>query len=200
MRTRNLIFGTVVTTFLLAGSVQAEVWKVDDSHTEIKFSVNHFFTPVTGRFESFDVELDFNAEDPSLSKVEAKIKVASVNTGNDRRDKHLRSADWFDASKYPYMTFESTAVRQVGDQIIAKGNLTIRGVAHEVVLPITILGKKEIPESMRRMLGGSREIASFQAKTAVDRSDYGVGVGDWAADTVVGEKVEIELLLEAHLK
>ena len=71
-------------------------WSADTAHTEINFSVKHFFTPVTGSFEDYEIELDYDAENPENSTVEARIKVASVNTGNEKRDNHLRSTDWFD--------------------------------------------------------------------------------------------------------
>ena len=87
-----------------------------------------------------------------------------------------------------------------GDGLVARGLLTIKGESHEVDLPITLLGKQDIPEQMQQMLGGTTQVASFKASTAVDRSDYGVGVGSWAATMVVGGDVSIEILLEAHRK
>ncbi|MGB3565083.1 MAG: YceI family protein [Thermoanaerobaculia bacterium] len=174
-------------------------WSTDRPHTEINFSVNHFFTPVTGSFEDYEISLDYNAEAPEKSTVETRIKVTSVNTGNEKRDNHLRSGDWFEAEKYPYITFKSTSVRKVGDnQLIASGPLTIKGKSHQIELPITLLGNQMIPEQMQQMLGGTKEVASFQASTAIDRSDFGVGVGSWAATMVVGGEVSIEILLEAH--
>jgi len=174
-------------------------WGVDAAHTEINFSVTHFFTPVTGTFRDFEVILDYDADYPENSTVEAKIAVASVDTGNERRDDHLRSADWFEADQYPYMTFKSTSVRKISaDRVVARGELTIKGQSREVELPITLLGVKQIPEQMREMLGGSREIASFKAAMSIVRGDYEVGVGSWAANLVVGDDVGIEILVEAH--
>ena len=173
-------------------------WSPDTAHTEINFSVNHFFTPVTGSFADYEIDLDYDAENPELSSVEARIKVASVDTGNEKRDNHLRSADWFEADKHPYITFRSTSVRQVSDnQLIAHGPLTIKGTAHEVELPITLLGRQMIPEPMQPMIG-AKEVASFEASTSIDRGDFGVGVGNWAATMVVGGEIDIEILLEAH--
>ena len=186
---------------LVAGSPSgAATWGVDSAHTEVNFSVKHFFTPVTGSFQDFEVVLDYDSENPEKSTVEAKIPVASIDTGNEKRDTHLRSADWFEADKYPYITFKSTSVKADGDGLVARGLLTIKGESHEVDLPITLLGKQDIPEQMQQMLGGTTQVASFKASTAVDRSDYGVGVGSWAATMVVGGDVSIEILLEAHRK
>ena len=173
-------------------------WSSDTAHTEINFSVNHFFTPVSGSFSDFDIQLDYDTENPEKSTVEVRIDVASINTGNEKRDNHLRSDDWFAAEAHPYMTFKSTSVREVGEnQLIATGPLTIKGVSHEVELPITLLGKQMIPEPMRGMIG-AKEVASFQASTSINRADFGVGVGNWAATMVVGGEVNIEILLEAH--
>ena len=174
-------------------------WSTDAAHTEINFSVKHFFTPVTGSFEDYEIDLAYNAEHPDRSSVEARIKVASINTGNQKRDDHLRSGDWFEAEEHPYITFKSTSVGQEGeDQLIATGPLTIKGQSHEIELPITLLGKQMIPEKMQQMLGGTKEVASFRASAAIDRGEFGVGTGNWAATMVVGGEVNIEILLEAH--
>ena len=176
-------------------------WSIDPAHTEINFSVKHFFTPVTGSFEDYDVALDYDAENPEKSSLEVRVKVASVNTGNGQRDDHLRTADWFEAATYPYMTFKSTSVRQVGEgRLVASGPLTIKGISRQIELPVTLLGNQMIPEPMREMLGGAKEVASFQASTSIDRSDFEMGTGSWAATMVVGGQVNIEILLEAHNK
>lgn len=180
--------------------VSADAWSVDAPHTEVNFSVKHFFTPVSGSFDDFEVALDYDAENPENSSVTARIAVASVNTGNERRDNHLRTADFFAADDYPYITFESTSVREVDGKLLARGPLTIRGETREVELPIRLLGVQPIPGEMREMLGGAKEIASFAAATTIDRGDYGVGTGSWAATMVVGGEVKIELLVEAHRK
>ena len=179
----------------------AATWGVDQAHTEVNFSVKHFFTPVTGSFEDFEIQLDYDADNPANSSVEVKIPVTSINTGNEKRDNHLRWGDWFEAEKYPYITFKSTSVKSNGNgQLVARGQLTIKGESREVDLPITLLGKQDIPEQMQEMLGGTKQVASFEASTSVDRGDYGVGVGNWAATMVVGGDVSIEILLEAHRK
>lgn len=182
-------------------ATQQAAWSADGAHTAINFSVNHFFTPVNGSFEDFEVTLAYDDVNPEKSTVEARIRVASVNTGNQKRDDHLRSADWFDAENYPYMTFTSTSVRKVGEnQLIASGPLTIRGTSRNVELPITLLGTQMIPEKMQPMLGGTTRVASFQSSMTIDRGDFGVGVGSWAGNMIVGSEIGIEILLEAHNK
>jgi polyisoprenoid-binding protein YceI len=182
-----------------APAAESAAWAIDPAHTEVKFSVNHFFTPVTGRFAELDARLTYDPQHPRRSSVEVKIPVASVDTGNAKRDDHLRTADWFEAEKYPYITFASTSVRATGDgRLLARGPLTIKGVSREIELPIAILGQQEIPDTMREMMGGTKEVASFRASTTVERGDFGVGVGSWAATMVVGGEVSIEIVAEAH--
>ncbi|NIN72501.1 MAG: polyisoprenoid-binding protein [Gemmatimonadetes bacterium] len=182
-------------------ALEATPWNVDAPHTEINFSVRHFFTPVSGRFEDFEIDLAFDPESPGNSSVEVRIGVASINTGNERRDNHLRSGDWFEAESYPYITFKSSSVTQTAaDRLLARGELTIKDVTQEVELPITLLGVQEIPEQMREMLGGVTQVASFQAETELDRRDYGVGTGNWAMTAVVGADVEVEIVVEANQK
>ena len=182
-----------------AAATLADAWGIDSAHTEINFSVTHFFTPVSGRFDDFEVTFEFDPENITASSVEARIAVASVNTGNAQRDEHLRTADFFDAEKYPYITFKSSSIRKVSDdELVASGILTIRDQKRQIELPIRWLGTQPIPEQMRGMLGGSKEIASFKASMTIDRNEYGVGAGSWAATMVVGGDVSIDILLEAH--
>ncbi|UCG85607.1 MAG: YceI family protein, partial [Gemmatimonadota bacterium] len=167
----------------------------------INFSVRHFFTPVSGSFDSYKVDLYFDTDRPENSSVQVSIDVASVNTGNAKRDSHLRSADWFEAEKYPHITFRSNSVERVAaDRLLARGQLTIKDVSQEVELTVNLLGIKDIPEEMQVMLGGVTQVAGFHATTALDRRDYGVGVGSWAETIVVGADVDIEIAVEANRK
>ena len=198
---RKLISGgaLALATMTIAAGPAPMKWNVDVPHTGIEFSVKHFFTPVTGKFDTYEVELTFDRENPANSQVAVRIDVNSVNTGNEDRDAHLLSGDFFEADQYGYITFESESVRANGaNQVLARGPLTIKGVTHQVELPITILGVKDIPAEMREMLGGVMEIASFETELAIDRGDYGVGVGSWAAALVVGHEVDISIAVEAN--
>lgn len=181
----------------LSAAAVADVWSVDPSHTQVNFKVRHFFTPVTGAFGEFEVTLAYDAEDPAQSSVTATIPVASVGTGIERRDNHLRTADFFDAETYPNITFRSSRVEVVSEtELIAHGELTIKDVTREVAMPITVLGVMELPERMQR--DGLTRVGSFQASLTLDRRDFGVGTGSWAETAVVGPEVEIEILVEAR--
>ncbi|HSG49907.1 MAG TPA: YceI family protein [Longimicrobiales bacterium] len=183
----------------LAATRAPETWNVDESHSAVTFEVKHFFTPVRGSFDDYQVDLVYDAENPANSAVEARVAIASINTGNADRDAHLRSGDFFEADVHPYMTFRSTSVREEAPgQLVATGPLTIKGVTREVELPITVLGIQALPPEMQQMLGGVTRVASFQTETTVDRRDFGVGVGNWAATLVVGGEVKIKIAVEAN--
>ncbi|MEX2468079.1 MAG: YceI family protein, partial [Gemmatimonadota bacterium] len=163
-----------------AGAATGSVldWTVDADHTEINFVTKHFFTPVRGSFTDYDVQLSYDAERPERSTVAVRIGVGSVDTGNERRDEHLRTADWFNADRWPAITFRSTSVRRVAaDRLIATGDLTIRDVTKQIELPITILGVQDIPGEMQEMLMGAKRVASFRADLSIDRREFGVGTG-----------------------
>lgn len=196
---RKIVALSVVAAVTVAAKPgPAEVWDVDPSHTEVGFSVKHFFTPVTGKFEDFDATLRYDPEQPEESAVNVTIRAASVNTNNERRDNHLLSEDFFEAATYPEITFRSTSVRSAGpNRLVATGPLTIKGVTREVELPIEVLGIQDIPPQMQEMLNGATQVASFRATTTVNRKDFGVGVGDWAATMIVGGDVEVDIVLEA---
>ena len=186
---------------IAAAPLDAPMWEVDASHTTVGFSVKHFFTPVEGQFEDFEIDLTYDADNPSASQVSARIAVASVNTNHERRNEHLKTADFFDAAVHPDITFESTAVRETADgSLIATGDLTIKGVTRRVEMPITLLGIQDIPAEMQEMLGGAKRVASFEATLGIDRGDFGVGTGSWAATLIVGGDVDISIAVEAHLR
>lgn len=197
---KTIAGGALALTLLTIAAAPAPMdWNVDVPHTGIEFSVRHFFTPVSGHFTDYEIDLSYDPHDPAQSSVQVRIDVASVNTGNDRRDDHLLSGDFFEADRYPHITFTSKRVRAAGrDRFVATGDLTIKDVTREVDLPITVLGVMDVPAEMKEMLGGISEIASFQTELRIDRSDYGVGTGSWAEAAVVGHDVDIEIALEAN--
>ncbi len=196
MTLKTLALLAVASTTLSGQS--ANEWKVDNSHTEVTFSVRHFFTPVTGKFDDFSVELAFNPEDLDNSYVKAEIQVGSVDTNNEDRDGHLRTPDFFDAETFPTITFESTSIRAgMGEnEFIATGDLTIKDVTRTIELPVTLLGIADLPQGMAERMGVA-QVASFEANLNLDRRDFGVGTGGFAETAVIGGEVEVRLLLEA---
>lgn len=192
----------LLATFVTASPVDdddirdAEVWMVDNAHSAVTFKVKHFFTPVTGRFNEFDVDFMFDPADLDNSSISATIQVGSIETENERRNNHLKTNDFFNAEEFPTMSFVSSSIESTGEnQYVANGTLTIRDTSLEIELPFSLLGIAEIPEDMQERMG--KRVASFQADASINRNDYGVGTGSWAATAVVGDKVDISILIEA---
>lgn len=200
--TRQAALGAVAVA--LAGLTTAAVpaatpWNVDAPHTAVTFSVKHFFTPVKGQFDQFDIQLNYDPAAPENSSVRVDIPVASIHTGNERRDAHLRSGDFFEADANPRITFVSERVIKVSDtELVVRGPLTIKGQTRTIDLPVKVLGVMDVPAEMQEMLMGVKHIASFQASLTLDRRDFGVGVGNWAATAVVGKDVTIDIAVEAN--
>jgi polyisoprenoid-binding protein YceI len=174
-------------------------WNVDAAHTVVAFSVRHFFTPVRGQFDQFEVNLAYDPAVPENSTVRVTIPVASINTGNDRRDTHLRSGDFFEADAHPEITFVSEHVRKLSDtELLVTGPLTIKGISRQVDLAVKILGVMDVPGEMQGKLGGVTNIASFETTLKLDRRDFGVGTGNWAMTAIVGSDVDITIAVEAN--
>ena len=196
----------IITLFLLTISIPlmllagtAEKWNVDVPHSSVGFSVNHFFTPVNGQFDNYKVDLNFDPANLEGSSINAEITVASVNTDNDKRDTHLQSGDFFNAEKFPTMTFTSNKIISKGENdFVAQGKLKIKNVEKDVELSFKLLGIKELPEKMQKMMGGVKQISSYQATLKINRNDYDVGTGSWAATMVVGNEVTINIVVEGN--
>lgn len=171
---------------------QAPEWNIDNSHTSISFEVNHFFTPVAGSFKDFEGNLSFDDENLEGSSAIFTVQIASVETDSDKRNGHLQSEDFFDAKKYPEMKFSSTSFTINGDDYILNGELTIRDITKDVSIPVEILGLGDHPMKKGKL------ITAMRAEFSLNRNDYGVGSGSWAATAVVGDEVKISVLLEAN--
>jgi polyisoprenoid-binding protein YceI len=183
----HLSFITAVVFSLVAFSGKSvQNWKVDKSHSSVSFTVNHFFTPVTGNFEEYDGTLAFDPNNLSKSKADFTIKVASVSTDDKKRDNHLQSDDFFDAKQFADIRFESSRFEKKSDKdYVAYGKLTIKNVTKEIALPLTVLGVTQHP-----MMKGTT-VMGIKAEIKLNRNDYGVGTGSWAATMVVGDEVSI---------
>ncbi len=169
----------------------ATAWEIDRAHSAINFTISHFFTPVDGTFSDYAAAVYFDPENLGNSSIDITIPVSSVNTRNERRDGHLLSEDFFNAERWPNIRFVSSTIESTGgNNYVAKGELTIRDVTREFELPFTLLGAMDHP--MRE----NTTVAGITAQADLMRTDFGVGVGDWAATAVVGDKVAIQLNLE----
>lgn len=169
-------------------------WDIDASHSTVGFSVRHMMvSKVRGYFREFSGEL-VTAEDPSQSTVTATIDMDSIDTRQEQRDAHIRSADFFDVGNHTVMTFRSTTVRANGEDWVVDGELTLKGITKPVSLELELNGFG--PDAY----GGTR--AGFSAKTVISRSEFGVDI-DMPMDgggVVVGDKINVELEIEAVLR
>jgi len=176
-------------------TIPTGTWELDPGHTSVNFSARHLMvSKVRGRFTSFHGTINI-ADDPLLSSVTAVIDTASVDSNDEQRDGHLKSADFLDVANHPTMTFTSTGTRQVGkDDFEVDGNLTIRGTTRPVTLQLAFLGVQKDP------WGGTR--AGFEASTEFSRKDFGLewNVALEAGGVVVGDKVKVEIEVEAVLQ
>lgn len=184
---------TAASTVQIPGYV-AGTWDIDASHSTVGFSVRHMMvSKVRGYFREFSGQI-VTAEDPTQSSVTASIDMTSIDTRQEQRDAHIRSADFFDVENHPQMTFRSTAVRTDGADWRLEGELTIKGVTKPVVLDLELNGFG--PDAY----GGTR--AGFSARTEINRNDFGVDIKmpmD-GGGVVVGDKVTVELEIEAVLR
>lgn len=172
---------------------KATTWKVDKAHTFVNFSINHFFSSVTGKFNDFTGTVHFDPNNLKESSLDFSVSVKSVNTDEAKRDQHLQSADFFDAKTYPKMTFKSTKIeKKSGKTYLVHGKLTIKNKTKNVVLPMKITGEMEHP-----MMKGTL-ILGLAIDTTINRTDYGVGTGNWAATMVVGDEVKIHIPMELN--
>lgn len=173
-------------------SAQASKWNVDASHSNVKFSVSHLMvSDMEGQFNKFDGSIDAPTTEFSNAQVNFTVDVASVNTDNEKRDAHLKSDDFFNAEKYPKMTFKSTSFKKgKGNNYTLEGDLTLRDVTKKVKFDVTYGGTVKDP------YGNTK--AGFKANTKISRKAYGL---KWSAMTeaggaVVGDEVTIMLRLE----
>lgn len=182
----------VALTVLLGASTAAaqSTYSIDTAHSNVGFKVRHLVAKVSGSFNEFDGTITANFENLDASSVEFVIKTASIDTGNEKRDGHLRSADFFDAEQYPEISFKSSKMTKKGkDTYVVAGILTMRGVNQPVVLTVDYLGEMQA-------MGGTR--AGYEISTTINRQDFEVS---WnrALDqggVVLGDDVEITINLE----
>lgn len=166
-------------------------WQIDPVHSELRFRIRHFVSRVAGTFTDWDGTISGEPGGWAAGSVNVAIRTASVSTRNERRDNHLRSADFFDVAKYPVMTFSSTAVTVNGSAITVAGDLTLKGVTKPVTLTGEVLGVTPGQDGRAR--------AGFEVSTTINRLDYGVS---WnraveGGGVMLGDEVTIEITIEA---
>lgn len=178
---------------LVAGPVQAADWQIDKAHSTVGFTVPHLgISKVSGKFTQYTAEFKADPATGKVQSLEAMVQIASVDTAVEARDNHLRSPDFFDAAKFPTMSFKLTEAQIVGTQAVLKGDLTIKGITKHVVLT----GEFHGPQKLN--LGQGDQLHSgYSLTTVVNRKFFGLNF-DKMVDAValVGDDVTINLEVE----
>src|SRR5215472_3556658 len=170
-----------------SAALAADEFKIDPNHSSVNFSVAHMgVSTVLGRFTSFEGKIVYDDKDITKSSVNVTIKTASINTDVAARDNDLRSANYFDVEKYPEITFQSKSVEKKGNDLVAHGTLTIRGIAKDVDIPFEMKGPAD---------AGRGKVMGAHGSLTVKRDDFGVG----KPTPMIGGDVKIDLYVEARL-
>lgn len=193
-RTRRFGLGLALGIFATTSSLlaAAETFQFDKAHTLVGFRIRHFVSKVEGRFKDFDGTIVLDRQNPSASKVDLTIQSASVDTSAENRDKHLKTADFFDVEKFPTITFKSTKVEAKGaDTYAVTGDLTMKGVTKPVTLTV---------KSNGFIKTRGAEKTGFEVVGKVNRMDYGVSWNRAAegGGTMLSDDVDINIQVEAN--
>ncbi|HZX73637.1 MAG TPA: YceI family protein, partial [Cyclobacteriaceae bacterium] len=180
MKKLHILFAIMIT----AGVAGAQTWSVDKSHAKLGFGVTHLLlSEVEGSFTSFDSKITSSKEDFSDATIELTADVKSINTGITDRDTHLKSPDFFDAEKFPTLTFKSKSIKKAeGKKYIVTGDLTLHGVTKPVTLDVTLNGTGVHPYT-------KKTVAGFKITGTIKRADFTVGPTFGAA--TISEEVAI---------
>lgn len=176
----------------LSAHAAAPVWDIDKDHTDILFSIKHIYSSVNGHFKDIHGEIRFDPDNLGESRFNFSVKVKSINTFNTKRDNDLLSGNFFDADKYPVMTFNSTSIKHLkGEQYSVEGTMTVKDVSRPVTVPFTFWGSKPHPFNPKQLVAG------FEARMTIDRLEYHVGGGKFLKMGVVGKDVDVLITIEA---
>lgn len=190
--TQNTSTSTKTSTSAAGAPAAATRWQLDASHSHASFSVRHLMiSNVKGDFTKLSGDVTYDPAEPEKATIAVSIDVASIHTREEKRDAHLRSADFFDAEAFPTMTFVSSSVKRRGDGLEVAGALTIRGTAKEVLLTVEEVTAEHGDPWGNRRIGAT-------ARTKIKRSDFGM---TWnsaleAGGVLVGDEVSISLEIE----
>lgn len=177
-----------------AAHAQDVAWNVDPAHSRVGFEARHLaFAKVSGKFNEFSGKITADAKTGKLKSVEATVKASSVDTDNKKRDDHLRSDDFFAADKHPTLSLKTKSITWQGNKFTAVAALTIRGITKDVTFKGELLGAQMVNFGQ-----GKHMRAAYEATATIDRKQFGLKFGGVAEGiSIVGDKVEIELQIEA---
>ena len=182
---------TAVSALAVLPAQAADTYKIDPGHSDVSFRVRHLVTQVSGKFSQFEGTILLDPAKMESSSVDFKVKAASIDTGVADRDKHLRSADFFDTDKFPEISFKSKSIKQTGkDEYAVTGTFTMHGVSKDLTLPVSFNGTVKDPWGNQR--------AGFSTETTLNRKDFGI-VWNKALDSggaLLGDDVKVAINLE----
>jgi polyisoprenoid-binding protein YceI len=180
--------GLMLAVLAISGAaLAADEFKIDPNHSSVNFAVAHMgVSTVLGRFTSFEGKIVYDDKDITKSSVNVTIKTTSINTDVAARDNDLRSANYFDVEKFPEITFQSKSVEKKGNDLVAHGTLTIRGISKDVDIPFEMKGPAD---------AGRGKVMGAHGGLTVKRDDFGVG----KASPMIGGDIKIDLYVEARL-
>jgi len=190
-----LAVGVLMLGFVIVPKLHAEEYAIDNSHSTVGFTTTHLMvSKVSGQFNDYEGTINFDPSNLDASKINLTVKVPTIDTNNEKRDGHLKGADFFDAEMFPTITFVSKKITKEGDKYTVTGDLTIKGVTKEVTFATDIAGPVNSP------MGGSA--IGISAAGKINRQDYGV-TWNKAMDNgglMVSDDVDIHVSIEAHKK
>jgi len=177
-------------TLAVAQSGSTRPYPIDNNHSTVSFSVPILggLSQVKGKFMDFAITINNDEKDITKSTVSVVIKATSINTGIEGRDRHLRTADFFDVEKFPEITFKSEHIEKKGKQYIAHGPLTMHGVTKPIALPFTVTGTFKNPTNNKISVG-------YSAKMVLNRRDFGINYARQDSPTFVGDNITVEIEL-----
>ena len=183
---------SVLPAIAAPAAAATETFVFDKSHTKVGFQIRHWLTKVEGRFRDFDGRIAIDRAQPVNSSVDVTIQATSIDTGQERRDNHLRSADFFEVEKYPTITFKSLKVVPKGKDLYeVTGDLTMHGVTKMLVVAVRHTGFLNL---------GKQEKAGFEIVLPINRKDFGITWNRTAdqGGVMLGDDVQIDVLVEAN--
>lgn len=190
----------VATLGLCLAATQAahatETYTIDNVHSGVTFKIRHLVAKTAGRFDTFSGTIVVDREDMTKSTVELTIDAASIDTDSEKRDTHLKSADFFDVEKFPSITFKSSKIAKTAEnQYAVTGDFTMHGVTKTITIPVEVLGFGPSP-------WGKGGMAGFETNFKINRQDYGI---NWnkvldAGGVMLGDDVEVSITIEAGMK
>ncbi|SMF13444.1 YceI family protein [Pseudobacteriovorax antillogorgiicola] len=187
----KLLVPLMALTMFYSNGIQADVHKIDRAHSSINFKIRHLFAKVTGQFKSFSGNIQYFPENVKKSKFTLEIDASSISTDHEKRDNHLRSADFFWVEKHPKILFSSKRVEDAGEnRMKVIGHLTMRGVTKPIEVTVSYLGQVADPWGTTK--------AGFEANAKLNRKDFEI---TWnksldSGGVILGDMVDIEIFLE----